>query len=227
MNELVRAEALLSDICQLEAKDPPLSKVCQKLARKIRADASFLRKYAKDTKSDDSTLCSSNLPYLSGILDAAKQSKNVTDVICDFRSYGITVDVVADYGKTWKKVVARNPQSLHLIWAGKGQYGPKDIVKKAQKYVEAAKSFCQISPPEILYVFCNGVTFEVAEMIRSLGITVEGECVPVSTETLHRLSSVSADDSDDSDDEDLFEQARRGFQETGCDEVNKYCARLV
>ena len=96
-----------------------------------------------------------------------------------------------------------------MIWAGKGQYGTKDVVKKAEKYVEAAKLYCEFSPPRVVCVFSNGVTHDMAEHLESKGIEVEGDRLDVSQETKDRLSECFVNDSDDRDGEDLFEQARK------------------
>lgn len=213
MDELEEAQSLLEETNKLAEADKKLSKVCLKLSRKIKADASFLEKFKSQggTKDNDKkgVLSSSNVPYLSGVLKVVKESDDVQEVICDLRKYGIIVDVVCDGGKTWKKVIARNPQSLHLIWAGKGQYGTKDVVKKAEKYVEAAKLYCEFSPPRVVCVFSNGVTHSMAEYLESKGISVEGERLDVSQEIKERLNECFMNDSDDSDEDDLFEQARK------------------
>lgn len=206
MAELQKAQVLLEECDRLANQDHSLKRVCQKLARKIKADVAFLEKHADQ---DDFEGSSSNIPYLSGVLEVVKESNDVQEVICDFKKYGITVDVVCDGGKTWKKVIARNPQSLHLIWAGKGQYGTKDVVKKAERYSAAAKRYCEFSPPSIVCVFCNGVTYELAKELESINVQVIGDRIPVSEEVLERLNSVLIQDSDSSDSDDLFEKARK------------------
>ncbi|XP_067948509.1 UPF0415 protein C7orf25 homolog [Watersipora subatra] len=205
IEELAKAEHLLEETNSLGYNNSKLTKVCSKLSKKITADILFLQRCQADapTALADSTLCSvssSNIPYLSGILQVVKQSDDVSEVIYYIRKYGIVVDVVCNGGRTWKKVIARNPQSLHLIWAGQGQYGSKDIVKKAERYLVCAKQRSEFSPPNIVYVFCNGVTHEMAETLESMGIEVIGERVDVSREVEERLTAVYAD-SDDSDDE--------------------------
>ena len=202
--ELVLAQQLLSETSKLGDAVPKLSKVCQKLSKKIKADIHFLTRCQSQPylqlEDIPSPFTSSNIPYLSGILSVVKESEGVTQVIYDLKRYGIVVDVVCDGGKTWKKVIARNPQSLHLIWAGQGQYGTKDVVKKAEKYIACSKQHNAFIPPEIVYVFCNGVTHEMAEELESKGIRVEGNRVDVSQEVTERLTAVFSD-SDESEDE--------------------------
>lgn len=204
MDELEKAQLLLEETRKLAQANHKLVRVCQKLSRKIKADIQFLEKYnsKKCTFSENArcSVSSSNIPYLSGVLNVVKRSEDVQDVICDLKRYGIVVDVVCNGGKTWKKVVARNPQSLHLIWAGRGQYGTKDVVKKAEKYLECVKLHSEFSPPEVVCVFCNGVTHEMAQALETKGIVVEGERLDVSQEVTERLTAVFSDDSEDGED---------------------------
>lgn len=208
-DELEKAQQLLASTLKLSHTNTKLSRVCHKLVRKIKADIQFLEKCkSKSTAApgggSQSSPSSSNIPYLTGVLDTVKQSDEVTEVVCDLRRYGIVVDVVCDGGRTWKKVIARNPQSLHLIWAGKGQYGSKDVVKKAEKYLDCVKIHNEFSPPQVIYIFCNGVTHEMAEELESMGIKVEGERVDVSQEVRERLTAVfsESEDSEESESDD-------------------------
>jgi len=209
MEQLETSKKLLAEIDNLCISEPSRSKFYKKIARKIKADAAFLERHKAKAVSLGTSIesPSSNLPYITGVLSAVKESTDVQEVICELKQYNVIVDVICDGGKTWKKVIARNPQSLHLIWAGKGQYGTKDIVKKAHQYLRSAQLYRRVSPPHLSYIFCNGVTHDMAEALESLGITVFGEKVPVSQETLARLKMALSDS--DSDDEDLFEKARR------------------
>ena len=102
MDELDEAQKLLEETNKLAESDKRLSKVCLKLSRKIKADASFLEKFKANggTKENDKrgVLSSSNVHYLSGVLKVVKESEEVQEVICDLRKYGIIVDVVCDGG---------------------------------------------------------------------------------------------------------------------------------
>ena len=205
--ELVKAEKLLKETNELTYSDIKLSRVCQKLIRKIKADVHFLNRSGSKTAKSQKSLSSSNIPYLSGILNVVKQSEDVTQVIYELRKYGIVVDVVCNGERTWKKVIARNPQALHLIWAGKGQYGSKDVVEKAKKYMSCARQHNEFSPPEVVYVFFNGVTHEMAEALEALGIKVEGERVDVSEEVVSQLTAIVSDSEESESDEDYSEES--------------------
>jgi len=162
--------------------DSKLLQVYKRLEKKLKADYKVLK-----TQLTCKNKCSSNLPYLIGVFNVVKQSANVQQVICDMRKHKLIIDVISDDGRTWKKVVARNPQSLHLIWASDGQYGNKDAVMKIQKYITAARTESDFAPPKVVSVFTNGVTFEMAKYLEDLGVEVEGERVAVSEDTLRRL----------------------------------------
>ena len=67
-------------------------------------------------------LKSSNLGHFAGCIHAAYNAPGVVQILSPFamdgRSENLVVDVVANQGQTWVKVIARKAQALHLIWAG-------------------------------------------------------------------------------------------------------------
>ena len=71
---------------------------------------------------DESQLRSSNLSHYLGVIHAAENLPDVTQILQAFRCPGrvesLHVDVVAGQGRLWVKVIARKAQALHLIWAG-------------------------------------------------------------------------------------------------------------
>lgn len=48
------------------------------------------------------------------------------------------IDIVADGGRTWIKVIARNPKALNDIAFGRSNYGTKSILDHAENYIEGA-----------------------------------------------------------------------------------------
>ncbi len=68
-------------------------------------------------------LRSSNVWHLQGIMGCITARPEVYNVLqpfhCQLVPYPLVVDVVANHGATWVKVIARKAQALHLIWAGK------------------------------------------------------------------------------------------------------------
>lgn len=65
---------------------------------------------------------SSNLGHFAGCVHAAYNAPGVVQILSPFsmegRTENLVVDVVANQGHTWVKVIARKAQALHLIWAG-------------------------------------------------------------------------------------------------------------
>lgn len=55
----------------------------------------------------------------------------------DKKTY-IRVDVVANEGRTWIKVIARNPKALNDIALGRSNYGAKSILDHAECFSFAA-----------------------------------------------------------------------------------------
>lgn len=192
--------------------DSKLRTAYQRIEKRLKTEIQFLQKTPNKRTNKES----SNLPYLYGVFEAVKQSQGVLQVICDRRQYKIIIDVVCDNGKTWKKIIARNPQSLHLIWASDGQYGDKDAVKKVVKYVDAAKQESDFSPPRVVCIFTRGVTGEMADYLTNLGVDVQGERVGVSADTLRRLEGVFGDSSaSEEESEDLESEEEEFDDESG------------
>lgn len=204
---------LLDELHELRQTTPEknLSKVLERLSKKVSSELKQLQRHNPGTKKKSV----SNLPHLKGIFYVLRASKSVKQILCSMKRYGIVIDVISDSGRTWKKVVARNAQSTHLIWAGKGQYGNKDVTKILGRYVNASQEFCEVSPPKVVCVFCNGVTHEMAQYLEQMGVIVEGERVDVDSDTLRRLDTVS--DLEDSDDESW----ESDFDENDLDEDNE------
>ena len=77
----------------------------------------------KDEATQAAHLQSSNLSHFAAVVHAATCLPGVTRVLRSFtapdRQHNLLVDVVADQGRSWVKVVARKGQALHLVWAGK------------------------------------------------------------------------------------------------------------
>lgn len=49
------------------------------------------------------------------------------------------IDIVADKGCTWIKVIARNPKALSDVVSGNASYGTKSILDHADYYLGAAE----------------------------------------------------------------------------------------
>jgi hypothetical protein len=83
-----------------------------------------------DVDTQAASLQSSNLGHFAAILHAAAHLPGVTGIFQPFAipdcKHGLVVDVVAEEGAAWVKVVARKGQALHQVWAGECELA-KDI----------------------------------------------------------------------------------------------------
>lgn len=90
----------------------------------------------------------SNLVHFSYLIKVLEETNNVEGVDFPIKFQGsqkstIRIDIVADNGKTWIKVIARNPKALNDIALGRSNYGAKSILDHAESYIEAAKDNLQ------------------------------------------------------------------------------------
>lgn len=88
-------------------------------------------------------LCS-NLVHFNYLVKILKETKNVHQVDFPIKCHGhqkavLRIDIVAEKGGVWIKVIARNPKALNEIALGRSNYGTKSILDHARSYAEAAK----------------------------------------------------------------------------------------
>ncbi|KAH3715683.1 hypothetical protein DPMN_058395, partial [Dreissena polymorpha] len=178
-----------------------------KLERKCLAELKYLKSLSRRRGGYDVThLRSSNINHYAGVLHAAKSLPQVTHLLqafrCPERSEALHVDVVGAQGHLWIKVIARKAQALHLVWAGQGQFGERDIVDQGLDYIAASKVHpVDFTDPIIVFAFYGGVTSTLAEKIRDLGIVVIGHSVPLDDAVVTKIASLSflGDESDEGD----------------------------
>ena len=91
-----------------------------KLEKKIKQEIKFLQKIEKDkkVKTKDHLYCS-NLLHLGALVQTLSESENPVSVLKVFgkiseSSRKIVVDLVANEGNLWIKVIARNARALEL-----------------------------------------------------------------------------------------------------------------
>ena len=100
------------------------------------------------------------------------------------------------------KVIARNAQALHLIWAGGGHYGTNTLFLQAEDFLQLAKENpINYAIPSVTFVFFNGVTSDMADALQEMGVSVVGRREDVSEETRSRLQALTDDDDSDDDDD--------------------------
>lgn len=216
------AEDLIAQCQQLELKD------ARKLEKKCRAELRYLlslkrrRKTFKDCdiRVQEHHLHSSNLSHFAAILHAVHNLPKVKHILRPFsstdRSESMVVDVVAQDGLVWVKAIARKAQALHLIWAGKGQYGDRDIVRQAKDYVKcAAEHPINFFVPQIHYAFYNEVTEPMAAALEAIGVKVWGNRIPVSIEVQNQVNNpenISDEEIQNEDLEDIQDLSDEGVE---------------
>lgn len=86
----------------------------------------------------------SNLVHFNYLVKILSETKNVHQVDFPIKCHGhqkavLRIDIVAEKGGVWVKVVARNPKALNEIALGRSNYGTKTILDHARCYAKAAK----------------------------------------------------------------------------------------
>eukprot|EP00058_Branchiostoma_floridae_P004941 XP_002590429.1 hypothetical protein BRAFLDRAFT_62745 [Branchiostoma floridae] len=177
---------------------------CVKLQRRIKAELAYLQKLQKSSMElKENHLRSSNLTHLRAIITTAESLPAISSLLHPFHftdqsgnRVTLTVDVAANHGLTWVKVIARKAQAMHVIWLGEGQYGEKSVIDQAEDYIAAAADNpLKFSIPQVVFSFFNGITQPIADKLLELGVQVKGEIIAVEGET------AEDDDSDDDEEE--------------------------
>lgn len=180
-----------------------------KLEKKCRAELKFLKSLRmKNMTVQENHLRSSNLNHYAGILFMSECLPDVISILHPFsvqsRATGsLVVDVVCGHGLAWVKVIARKAQALHLVWAGQGQFGDRDLMWQAHDYLKCASQHpVNYIVPKVHFVFFNAITEPMAETLRQLGIQVWGDIVPLDEDTKIKLQSVQEIFSNSSESDD-------------------------
>ena len=219
---LLQSHLDLAEKLCMRCEDQVHVKGVSKLLKKCKAEQKFLQSLMKKNDVKESHLRSSNLAHLQGIMESIESLPGILKVLqpfsCPQLSFSLVVDVVCNHGYTWVKVIARKPQALHLIWAGEGQFGERNIVDQAEEYLTCAKhNQHNFRQPQIIFILVSGVTKPVKEALQSIGIQVQGPEVGVDRdverklEKLRELMTSSSTDEEDSDASD--EDSRQGYSE--------------
>lgn len=162
----------------------------QKLRSKLRAELRFLRRVeAGELQVKEAHLRSTNLTHLTAVVDSVQSLEDVEALLHVFayrdaagQRHTLTVDVVADSGRTWVKAVGRKAEALHNIWQGRGQYGDRSVVGQAEDFLRAARQQpIHYQPPHVIFAFFNGVSSPVADRLRDMGVAVRGDIVAVNS----------------------------------------------
>ena len=124
----------------------PVSNVdgVSKLEKKIRQEIKFLQKIQKQksSKTKDHLFCS-NLLHLGALVETLADAGEPVSVLKVYSaqrcSRKVVVDLVANNGLLWVKVVARNARALELHSRGDQAYGQRSILDQARDWVSCAE----------------------------------------------------------------------------------------
>ncbi|XP_062534299.1 UPF0415 protein C7orf25 homolog [Armigeres subalbatus] len=163
---------LLQDLAKRDTIDG-----VRKISKKISQELKFLNKVkSAKTVSINHILCS-NLTHFACLVQCLLSCQDVTHVDyplpLEYRGSKLRVDIVADGGATWIKVIARNPKSLSDAVHGRTSYGSKSILEQAEEYVEAAEAYPHMfKAPRIVFRFLSKIDDELVFELEQVGVTV-------------------------------------------------------
>lgn len=186
----------------LVVKLEPLNEIdgVTKLQRKIRQEIEFLRKLRKSKNVKIEQLSCSNLRHLGAMVELTLRPGVIA--VCKIfhinDSSKLVIDIISEEGRVWTKVIARNPKSLSALSAGKASYGARSILDQAEDYLECAKLYpCMYKPPKVIFEFMSGIEENLANKLKSVGVTVKGEILPNSYLSEDNNDSWGEESSDD------------------------------
>ncbi|XP_055305654.1 UPF0415 protein C7orf25 homolog isoform X2 [Sitodiplosis mosellana] len=149
-----------------------------KVQKKISAEISTLKNAIISKRLKINHIACSNLVHFSYLVKVLEETNDVVGVDFPIKLRGsqkstIRIDIVANNGKTWIKVIARNPKALNDIALGRSNYGAKSILDHASCYIEAAKDNLQcFQTPKVVFDFANPIDNELANSLEELHIDV-------------------------------------------------------
>ncbi|XP_076040915.1 UPF0415 protein C7orf25 homolog [Oratosquilla oratoria] len=172
-----------------------------RLEKKINAEIKFLEKIAsgKSRLNEEHVRCS-NLSQLEAIVEVLQSLEKVKAVLqpYSYKNNRIIIDIVAEDGKKWVKVVSRNPKALHTLYKCRGRNGvkPMDMVAESLLLLASERPVLY-QPPQVVFWFQNGVSESLSQCLQDLGAIVIGQCIEDS-----KLGPLVVDDESSVDESD-------------------------
>lgn len=159
----------------------------QKLSRKVDAEIKFISQKMSQGKLKDSYVSCSNMPYLRSVGTTAKLFPLVTSLLTPFQPnqdnqdldedalLPTVIDVVANEGFLWVKVVARNAEGLWNNWTGNCEMSHRSLEEQLEELLSLA-DLCPVyfRKPTVSCFFSNGVVTQMADDIERMGVKVFG-----------------------------------------------------
>lgn len=97
-----------------------------------------------------------NLTHFAALIEVLNESKDCISInrVFPFSEKRLNVDIVADNGLSWIKVVARNPKSLSQICKGDAGYGVRSVIDQAEEFLECSELYpCLFKTPKVVFLF--------------------------------------------------------------------------
>uniref|UniRef100_A0A8D8RSE9 UPF0415 protein C7orf25 homolog n=2 Tax=Cacopsylla melanoneura TaxID=428564 RepID=A0A8D8RSE9_9HEMI len=187
-----------------------------KLRKKIKVEIQFLEKTMRSSKMKEEHLLCTNLHHFQALLNHALVQPCDSLLQHFFYYHGdqkckICVDIVANKGQKWIKVISRNPKALSQISLGAGEYGQRSVLDQAEEYVECAReNFVMFEPPEVIFHFSCGIERQLANELIKRCITISGDILESNT---HITKEDVGTESDEFSDEDLSSESEESSDE--------------
>lgn len=189
-----------------------------KLKRKLEAERKFLNSLkACDAKVKEASLGCLNLISLKALVKQIENLENITSIYKTFKDSQnniLNIDIVYDFGYKWAKIIARNPQALHLKYFC--EYDT-ELIRQAEQYLNTAESnTCNYTVPKILFHFSNGITQALCNKVEKY-VFVSGPIAEVDKDLEEKLR-IQAEEELSSDEEIISETITRAKSEESCSE---------
>ncbi|XP_071515030.1 UPF0415 protein C7orf25 homolog isoform X2 [Panulirus ornatus] len=220
LSRISEANVLLKDVSSLEKE---CVSGASKLRKRIEAEIKVLNKGLKKGSElkEDHVLCS-NLGQLGALSSVALCTPDVCGVLQSFSIDGfekIVVDVVADSGKHWIKVILRNPKALHMLFISGGRNGAKPLDEVADEFLICAEQHPVFySTPKVVFWFKSGVSESLAVSLEEKGIEIMGKRIPDHElglpDYFNRDTETESEDSD-SDNQYSSDEEECGYENEG------------
>ncbi|KAH8371516.1 hypothetical protein KR093_007836 [Drosophila rubida] len=128
-----------------------------KVQRKIQQELKFLEKVIRTKTLKENHITSSNFVNYEFLIKTLRLQQGVVDINAVFplnsRDNPLRVDIVANNGLKWIKVIARNSKSIEDAAKGCVSFGARSVLDQAADYLEASElHFCMFQRPKVSQV---------------------------------------------------------------------------
>ncbi|CAD6192148.1 unnamed protein product [Caenorhabditis auriculariae] len=172
---------------------PPFTTIdgVEKLKNRLTSEIRFLETIESGKQPLEKKFVeTSNIMHFENIVNKAEKYEGVTAVLQTFtiknvedgdRTMKHIVDIVANNGNRWIKVISRSPKGICMDWLTGAS---RNILEQANDYIQMSKRFMRnFSAPEVVFDFTAGVPDRIANKLRSEGVNVVGTLVDINTIT--------------------------------------------